>query len=159
MESTNLNDPQQNDLKNLKPNHQLAVDLRVSGCSYEQIALDPRINSKEQSIRSWFMDGGKCREAYEYKIRLLSEDRWVKMRQVEAGIQDLASDALNVLKEEIAQHNLKAAIKTLEMAFKAIQKVEEVPPQADEGIAMLREIIQSHREAARIRRLSNNTPE
>lgn len=160
MESTNLNDPQQNNIKELKPHHQLAVDLRVSGCSYQEIALEPRVNSKEQTVRSWFMLGGLCHEAYEYKNRLLGEDRWAKMRQVEAGIQDLASGALEVLKEEIEQHNLKAAIKVLEMAgFKEVQKVEEIHPKYDEAIALLRQIIEDRRETARLNKLSNNSPE
>jgi hypothetical protein len=160
MESTNLNNTQQNNLKELKPHHQLAVDLRVNGCSYQEIALDSRVNSKEQTVRSWFMLSGICHEAYEYKNRLLGEDRWAKMKQVEAGIQDLASGALEVLKEEIAQHNLKAAIRVLEMAgFKEIQRVEEIQPQHDEAITLLRQIIEDRRETARLNRLSSNTSE
>lgn len=159
MESTNLNGDQQNDTK-LTPKHALAVDLRVVGRSYQEITSDPRIQSQPQSVRSWFALGGVCHEQYEYKNRLLSEDRWAKMRQVEAGIQDLASGALEVLKEEIEQHNLKAAIRILEMAgFKEVQRVEEIHPEYDEAITLLRQIIEDRREAARINRFSNNTPE
>lgn len=157
MESTNLNSDQQNDLKELKPHHQLAIDLRTSGASYQEIALDPRINSKEQTVRSWFMLGGLCHEAYGYKNRLLNEDRWAKMKQVEAGLQDLALDALKVLEEQIAQRNLKAAIRLLEMVgFKEVQRVEEIHPEYDEAIALLRQIIEDRREAARPVSLSNN---
>ena len=64
-----------------------------------------------------------------------------------------------MLTEEIAQHNLKAAIKVLEMVgFKAIQKIEEIQPQHDEAIALLRQIIEDRRKTARLNKLSNNTP-
>ena len=155
-----LNNSQQNNLKELKPTHQLAVDLRAGGSTYKEIASDPRIASKDQTVRSWFMADGICHEAFEYKNRLLSEDRWVKMRQIEARLQDLASDALKVIEGEIAQHNLKAAIKVLEMAgFKEVQKIEEIHPQYDEALVLLRQIVEDRREAARLKNLATNTSE
>ena len=104
------------------------------------------------------MRGGICFETFEYKIHLLQEDRAARIRQVEAGIQDLAFDAIRVLKEYIATSNLKAAIKVLEMAgFKEVQKIEEIPFQEDEGILLLRQIIMNRRSEARKKMNENNS--
>lgn len=135
-----LNNSQQNSSKKLSASHQLAVDLRLSGCSYQEIAS--KVKSKEQTVRSWFMHGGFCQETYEYKNKLLTEDRWVKMKQIETGIQNLASKALKVISSAVVKGDLKASIKILNMAgFGEVQKIQEVQPQEDEGLLLLRTIV------------------
>lgn len=75
----------------LKAYHQLAVDLRASGHKYDEIAADPRIDAKEHTVRTWFMKGGICYEAYEEKKKILQSERQEKLEQVEDGIVDLAT--------------------------------------------------------------------
>lgn len=137
-----MNNIEQTTFNNLKSQHQLAVDLRASGARYEEIAT--QINTKQHTIRTWFMKGGICYEAYEEKKRQLRAERQEKLKQVEDGIADLASGALEVLKEAVEKKNLKAAITIMEMAgFKAIQKVQDVPSEENEVISLLREIAQN----------------
>lgn len=139
-----MNKAEQNSYIKLKDYHQLAIDLRASGLRYEEIASNPQINTKEHTVRTWFMKGGICYEAYEEKKKLLRAERQEKLKQVEDGIVDLASDALEVLKEAVEKKNLKAAITVMEMAgFKATQKVQEVPQEENETVLLLRQIIDS----------------
>lgn len=155
-----MNNYQQNPDPELDGPYQLAVDLRISGLKYEAIATHPQINVKEHTVRTWFMLGGKCYKAYKDRESLLQEERRAKMKQIEASIQNLASEALKVISDAVVKGNLSASIKVLEMAgLKAVQKVEEIHPQDDEGITLLRQIIEDRRRANRPDSLFNNSPE
>lgn len=122
-----MNISEQNSYPELDGIYQLAVDLRISGLKYEAIASNPQINVKEHTVRTWFMFGGKCYKTYKDRVSLLQEDRWMKMKQIEAGIQDLASEALKVISNAVAKGDLKTSIKVWEMAgLKPIQKIEDI---------------------------------
>lgn len=122
-----MNHSEQNPNPELDGMYQLAVDLRISGLKYEAIANHPQINVKEHTVRTWFMFGGKCYKAYKDKVSLLQEDRWVKIKQMEAEALDLASEALKVMRNAVTKGDLKTAIKFWEMTgLKPIQKIDDI---------------------------------
>lgn len=125
-----MNNFEQNPYPELDGIYQLAIDLRISGLKYEAIASHPQINVKEHTVRTWFMFGGKCYKAYWDKEALLQEERWLKLKQLDAGILDLALEALKVTSEAVEKKDLKTSIKVLDMARSMeVQKIEEVQPQ------------------------------
>lgn len=122
-----MNNSEQNPYPDLDGIYQLAVDLRISGLKYEAIASNPQINVKTHTVRTWFMFGGKCYKSYKDRVSLLQEDRWVKMKQLESGMQDLASEALKVASNAVVKGDLKTSIKVLEMVVsKPAQKIDDI---------------------------------
>lgn len=122
-----MNNTEQNPYPELDGIYQLAVDLRISGLKYEAIATHPQIKVKEHTVRTWFMFGGTCYKTYKDRVSLLQEDRWVRLKQVEAGLQDLASEALKVMSDAVVKGDLKTSVKVLEMVVpKPAQKIDDI---------------------------------
>lgn len=123
-----MNSAEQNPNPELDGIYQLAVDLRISGLKYEAIASHPQIKVKEHTVRTWFMFGGKCYKTYKDRVSLLQEDRWVKMKQIEAEMQDLASEALKIISNAVVKGDLKTSIKVLEMVGlnKPVLKIDDI---------------------------------
>lgn len=138
------------------------VSLKLSGLSYQQIVeyLEQLGEKREnQTVRDWFSEGGKYHEAYKYMKEQRRKEVEPEFEAVNDQIKEGAIDAIQVVRDKVKQGNLKAAMYMLRLAgLEEVQRIEEVrPPQEDEGILLLREMITAHREKARLDRLNNTS--
>ena len=151
-----MNENEQNNPYNsLTSPQQIAIDLRLAGKAYKDIA--PHMsNLQEHTLRTWFMNGGVCYEAYEWKKKLRAEEREQYYRdEIENVIKDLGRYALVALQEAVSKGNITAIVKALELS--GISKLSyQIDVKQDEGILILREIITEMRAEAKAERELKN---
>jgi hypothetical protein len=137
--STELNeDP----FEKLEPHHQMAVEMRLENFAYKDIAA--AVKKSEQTVKWWFMKGGICKEAYDHKKVQRAEDRDERYQEIAKQLDEMASDALLVLKRSMKKGSESAAIRVLELAgFTPVQKVKNETPQSEE-LDLLRKIVDKH---------------
>ena len=144
---------------------QIAVDLRLAGRAYKDIASNEFINLQEHTLRTWFMQGGVCHEAYEWKKKMRAEDREEYYRELESEIKDAGQEAMVALREAVSKGNTTAIVKALELSGISKLSYQIQVKQEDEGILILREIIEDRRRVVREEREKakmsdmNNTPQ
>ena len=143
-----MNNNEHNPYSELTNAQQIAVDMRLTGNSYIQIATHPFINLQEHTIRTWFMNNGVCHDALEWKKKMRSEEREEYYREVESAIKDIGRDAMFALREAINKGNVTAIVKGLEISGISRLTVQVKIEQADEGILLLRQIIEDGRKKA-----------
>lgn len=129
----------------LKIEHELAIDLKLMGFRYSMIAGDERINVTEHTIRTWFMRGGICYNAYLRKKRLLARERKEMIGNIDNQVKDLIIDAMNCLSEAVKKGNLQAAIKAIEL-YKIYQEQRLLEEKSEDSplIRVIREAIDRH---------------
>jgi len=133
------------------PKYQLAIELRLLGFTYAQIASNPQVGLKENTIRTWFVKEGVCYFPY----KRLQKERQNEYKQIfdklHLQMREMAIDAVRVLGEAVKKGNLKASIKVLELVD--IQRyIYYQTGYEDEGVALLREIIKDRREARNLQK-------
>lgn len=105
--------------------HRHAIDLRIEGMKYKDIAKE--LNAKYQTVRSWFAKKGVCYEAYNSRKKLTAQDRRQLFKQIDEKLKDLAIDAILVISNSIRHGNSRIALEVLKMAgFEQVHKIEDV---------------------------------
>lgn len=120
--STNLEKIEANPYEQLAEEDRVIVDVRiVQGAKYRRIARMK--NVKEQTVRTWFMEGGKFYEAYKWRKAFLVKEVEEENEDAKFQLQEGVADAITVLKTQVAKGNLRAAVELLKMSGFNIQKV------------------------------------
>lgn len=145
-----MNNGEHNPYDLLTSPQQIAVDLKLEGRSYKDIASNRFINLREHTIRTWFMAGGVCNEAYEWKKKIRAEEREQYYHdEFENEIKDLGREAMIALREAISKGNVTAIVRALELAGISQLSYQIQIKQEDEGILLLREIVEDRRRMVR----------
>lgn len=76
------------------PKFRRAVDLRIVGAGYRDIARHPSVNVPHATVRRWFMKGGVCYEALSQEMRLIKNDRNKLLKKVDERIKSIMLNAL-----------------------------------------------------------------
>jgi hypothetical protein len=128
----------------LNPLHQRAVDLRLNGVKYKDIAQE--LGLKEQTIREWFIKDGICYFAFNQIKKEREKEKKDLFKEIDQRLKDIAIDAVIVLENTVRKGNWKAAVKALEMAgFEPVHKVADVTEdEKQKTLQMLKEIFQKH---------------
>jgi hypothetical protein len=141
-----MNTTEQNPYDLLEPRHQLAIDLRLAGATYKQISKDIMISAKEHTIRTWFMNGGICKKAYEFKKKEHADDREEFFQKLHEHIDDIAISAVYTLHKAVESGNVQASLKILELAdTKRLIQLKQTDIMS-EDLHNLRQIIQYQRD-------------
>lgn len=151
--STVMNIFEQSDYEKLSNPQQVAIDLRLLGMTYKNISESLFVNAKEHTVRTWFMDGGSCFQALNWKKQERVRERKEIMEGLDDLLMDMSLEALHTLREAINKGNVQASIKLLELT----NTVRQVNNQSgsDEGVQLLREIITERRRNKQIPDLEN----
>jgi Sigma-70, region 4. len=85
--STKINKNQQNrnnvdyiEYDKLNPTHQRAIDLRLNGVKYKDIATE--LNIKEQTVRSWFIKDGICYFAFNQMKKEREKEKEIYLKKL-----------------------------------------------------------------------------
>ena len=125
----------------LDDHHQQAVEMRLENFAYRDIAA--HVQKSEQTVRWWFIRGGICQEAYDYKLKQRAEDRDERAKQIQNQLDSMAADAVNVLKRSMRRGSETAAIRVLELAgFTPVQKHKDVTKSKE--LELLEELVTRH---------------
>jgi len=120
------------------------VDLKLSGLRYEHIvAYLTKLGEKRenQSVREWFIEGGKYYEAYIYMKDKKKEDVKPEFEELNDHIKEGAIDAMYVVRQQVKKGNLKAAMYLLKLAGFEVEQVKNMNDDS-EGIKLLKEILE-----------------
>lgn len=120
------------------------VDLKLSGLRYDHIVgyLEKLGQKREnQSVREWFIEGGKYFKAYQFMKTKKKEEVEPEFEGIQETIKEGAIDAIYVVRQQIAKGNLKAAMYMLKLAGLEVDQVRNLNSDS-EGIALLREILE-----------------
>lgn len=120
------------------------VDLKLSGLRYEHIVgyLEKLGQKREnQSVREWFIKGGKYYEAYQFMKAKKKEEIEPQFEEIQEHIKEGAIDAIYVVHQQVAKGNLKAAMYMLKLAGLEVDQVKNISSES-EGVALLREILE-----------------
>jgi AraC-like DNA-binding protein len=124
----------------LAEEYRVAVDMKLENYSYADIAGNAKV--KEQTVRKWFMTGGICYDAYQWKRQIRMQERKQRFSEIETQLHEMAADAILTLKRRLKKGSETAAINVLALAgFTPIKKIQEIPPEDSEELKLLREII------------------
>lgn len=109
--------------------HQLAVDMRLYNMSHRSIAQGINANLKkmaghgqekttyqENTIREWFMHGGICYAALQYKKSQRAAERSERKGELDNQIVDGLTDAIAQLRAKIEKGNLQAIAELIKIA-------------------------------------------
>jgi len=117
---------------------QIAIDLRLYNMSYEAIAAEMQKEfkkrgmekkaPKEQTLRSWFEKGGKCKEAYEEKKKMRAEENKARIAEMDKKLIEAAVDGVIVLHKKIRKDNLQAALETVKIVKEGKNKDKNPVP-------------------------------
>jgi hypothetical protein len=139
--STNLNP--QDPYEQLSEQHRIAVDMRLENYAYADIAEPLKV--KEQTVRTWFMRGGYCYEAYQWKRRIRMDERKQRFQEIETQLHEMSADAVLVLKQRLKKGSESAALNVLALAgFTPLQRVVDETPKESEELKLLRELVDTH---------------
>jgi hypothetical protein len=119
------------------------VDLKLEGWKYQR--LETVAKKAEQTIRTWFMDGGQYHLAYIWRRNQLLDEATKDFDDAEFHLKQGVADAVVVLKTEVAKKNWKAAVALLKMVGFDIQKV--IVKEESEGTKILKKLIATRRHA------------
>lgn len=131
--------------------HYRAVNMRLWGLSYKEIANELR--RKEQTVRSWFSQGGECHDYYQQ----LKKERCEEIKQHLDNLTDslnetvIASMAL-IRKAVVEKKNENIALKVL-LATEVIQGFElpNTPSRNDsELISFLKASITAYEKVSKL---------
>lgn len=144
-----MNKDEQDTYDKLTSAQQIAVDLRLTGKPYRDIASSQFVNLQEHTICTWFMKGGVCHEAYEMKKKIRAEERDQYYRdEFENDIKELgrgySSNAGSYWQRKCSSNS-----KALELAGISQMSYKIQIQQDDEGVMLLREIVSDRRKAAK----------
>ena len=121
------------------------VDLKLQGLRYEHIVgyLDKLGEKREnQTVREWFIEGGKYYEAYQYMKAKKKEEVEPEFEEIDEHIKEGAIDAIYVVRQQVAKGNLKAAMYMLKLAGLEVEQVKNINDSDNEGVQLLREILE-----------------
>ena len=138
--------------------HQVAIELRLMGFTYAQIASNPQIALKENTIRAWFMKGGICNQHYKELQKKRHREYEHIFNRIHLQIRLIAIDAVRVLGEAVKQGDLRASFKALDIVDIRRYLIQQQAKYEDEGIMLLRKIILHIREETKkAREMSSKT--
>lgn len=128
----------------LKADEKLAIDMRIQNFATKEIAEMCKV--EEQTVRTWFMKGGRLYSAYLSRSSEVNEERKRRFEDIDEQIRDAAADAVLALRAKIKRGNISAAEIILEYSGKQPPKKLDVktPPQVNVNFGdVLDELTQS----------------
>lgn len=112
-----------NPYEDLSPKHQKAVDLRLEFYKYKFIAF--KLKVQEQTVAEWFMEGGICKAAYDWKIENRKRENEEMNAKIRQELQDLSPEAILVLKQAMSKGDARTALEILAInGIVVTQKIE-----------------------------------
>ncbi|MBI4038712.1 hypothetical protein HY384_02020 [Candidatus Daviesbacteria bacterium] len=120
------------------------VVLKLSGLSYQSIVeyLEKIGEKREnQTVREWFINGGKYYEAYEFMKAKRHEEIEPEFKAIEGQIKEGAIDAIGVVRDQVKRGNLKAAMYLLKLAGFEVEQIKNISDESEE-MKLLKEIIE-----------------
>jgi hypothetical protein len=125
------------------------IDLRIKGTPFGVIAQYgvkqrgwPYV---EQTVRSWFMQGGKLWEAYQYQLKVVTDEYFDQMKSMGAKIDQGLVDSIATL-SRAAQTDPRAAAAFVHL----FSKNRSLTTKEDsETLSLLRSIVDGHETATR----------
>lgn len=142
----------------LEQHYKDAIDMRIKGYKYEYIsAFLTRSGHKvsEQWVREWFMQGGKCYDAYLFKKTLIREEAKKEFAEVEEQIKEGAVDAIQTLKNS-SKSSWKAALELLKLAgFVPVTKFQDVG-EGSEAYKLVKKLLHENEGIIKNNGSSNN---
>lgn len=100
----------------LDEKHRVAVDMRLQNYAYADIAVNRLVKMQEQTVRSWFAKGGICLKAYTELRAIRAGERQERFDEIDSQLQEMAADAIIVLKKSLKKGSEGAAARVLELA-------------------------------------------
>lgn len=144
--STKLKNIEANSYEQLSEDEKVIVDTRIiQGAKYRRIARMK--NVKEQTVRTWFMEGGQYYAAYQWRKDFLAKEVQEENEDAKFQLQEGVGDAITVLKTQVAKGNLRAAVELLKMAGFNVQTI--INNTESEGTKLLKELITARRNEKR----------
>ena len=120
--STEINNP----YEKLDEKHRTAVDMAIAYLPYQQIAKYCEV--EYSTVRSWFMTGGICHDAFQQQSKIIREERKEKFKQIREVLEFAAIDAALTLARAAQVPNregVNASSDILDrVGFKPKEKVE-----------------------------------
>lgn len=102
------------DFENLDAKYQTAIEARLSGLKYKDIAKSCHVT--ESTVKGWFFKGGILFVAYGQKLK----ERKAENRKLFKGwpddLKDMALDAKVVVQKAVRNGDVKTAIEVMKMA-------------------------------------------
>jgi len=147
----NQQNQQSKNLQQLNPYERLddfgkqIVDLRLEGWKYKR--LESVAKKEEQTIRTWFMQGGIYHNAYQYRRDQILKEALEDFSEAEFHLKQGVADAIVVLKAEIARKNWRAAVALLKMVGFNIQKV--INEEEDDEVQFLQNLIKEYEQLSK----------
>lgn len=131
--SSPLSDQVTPEFESLEERFQFAIEARLEGMKYKDIAgmLKGRnIKTSERTVRDWFAKGGACYDVY----KLMKRERAKEVRAMFKKLRDeyinIAPEAMFTIKSHVRKGNLQAAMHVMEVnGFEPVHKVEDVTPR------------------------------
>ncbi len=123
------------------------VDLRLEGWKYKR--LESVAKKEEQTIRTWFMQGGIYHNAYMHRRDQILKEALEDFSEAEFHLKQGVADAIVVLKAEIARKKWRAAVALLKMVGFNVQKV--ISETDDEEVQFLQNLIKEYEQLSKDR--------
>src|SRR5579884_3070415 len=149
----NQQNQQSKNLKEANPYERLdsfgkqIVDLRLEGWKYKR--LESVAKKEEQTIRTWFMQGGIYHNAYAYRRNQILKEALEDFEEAEFHLKQGMAYAIVVLKAEIARKNWRAAVALLKMLGFNVQKV--INEKEDKEVEFLKNLIKEYEQLSKER--------
>ena len=124
------------------------VDLRLEGWKYKR--LESVAKKEEQTIRTWFMQGGIYHAAYQWRREQIVKEALEDFSEAEFHLKQGVADAIVVIKAEVAKKNWKAAVALLKMVGFNVQKV--INETDTEEVEFLKDLIKQYEQLSKDRR-------
>ena len=153
-----MNSFEQNTDGKLGFKHQIAIDLRLLGYKYHQIASNPQIALKEHTVRTWFMKEWVCYNDYKLRKNQKLKENKRLFDEIYLQLEDISLDAITTLRNAISNGNINASYKILQLfdIKRLIILSQQRQGKEDEGILLLREIVTDIRRQAKLERLKED---
>ncbi len=120
--------------------YQSAIDLRLLGYTYKQIAKN-LLTIKEHTVRTWFMQDGICYSEYQSQLKRKQEENQELLNHAWLQLNEISIEAIKTLRQSVSGGNVNASLKLLNLI--GIQKYLTYESKPNEGIDLLRKIVES----------------
>lgn len=103
-----------------------AIELRLRNVSYKDISAT--LKTPYKTVTWWFEVDGPCRKAWDYLIKIRSEDRIKRRAEMDDQINELSADALIVLSRIVRGEEKAGAVAKVTAAAKILDLAGYAPP-------------------------------
>ncbi len=114
----------------IEPKYRLAIELKLRGVSYTDIAEHEQIQSSYNTIKHWFTQKGLLYDIYQWRKKEWKEEVKERFASVDSTIEDLTPDALEAYRFAIKKKKSWMAAESLldRAGFKPAERLELVAP-------------------------------